>query len=407
MLLKEFLELDYPEKYNFEFENKLLLDKKSDTYSRYFIYKASSDSARNSSYENGRSFAEKVIEKYGYLADCDGTLKTNEKDTCMLSRYIYRTLWGWNDVVDKILKRYGQVSFNEFGIMGPDTMNSAQTIVNGIIKEAYKKCEDEKIINLRKGHMSANFMLELFFVFYSNKALRKWLDDVKGLEDFLDIYHTIGNFILVPSHFNPMRGIDSEIKDYWDLSLNYLKEKENFYYQGIKINWQNSLFKRYINTFFLWDYCYIPIDKKNEGKYMVKSLLSSNFKDIKYNEMNHTDSHSMYRSEEKEEISDFLENVNWAIERRGIFMVAMLKITLLGRDEKNNNSCEWNVSPIYKKIMETVFQKEDCYESYAAVFSKIVEILNQEEKRAIKDIVLSAAEKLVCKEDLERIQKLF
>ena len=42
MELSEFIGLRNPADYNFEFENKLLQEDKLNTYSRYFVYKASS-----------------------------------------------------------------------------------------------------------------------------------------------------------------------------------------------------------------------------------------------------------------------------------------------------------------------------------------------------------------------------
>ena len=54
MKLSDFIKLNNPIEYNFEFENKLLAESGLDTYSRYFTYKANNDKARNSGYENGK-----------------------------------------------------------------------------------------------------------------------------------------------------------------------------------------------------------------------------------------------------------------------------------------------------------------------------------------------------------------
>ena len=43
MKLSDFLKLNNPIEYNFEFENKLLAESGLDTYSRYFTYKANND----------------------------------------------------------------------------------------------------------------------------------------------------------------------------------------------------------------------------------------------------------------------------------------------------------------------------------------------------------------------------
>ena len=77
MKLSDFIKLNNPIEYNFEFENKLLAESGLDTYSRYFTYKANNDKARNSGYENGKKFAEVVNQKFGNIADCDGTLENS------------------------------------------------------------------------------------------------------------------------------------------------------------------------------------------------------------------------------------------------------------------------------------------------------------------------------------------
>lgn len=151
MKLSDFLKLNNPIEYNFEFENKLLAESGLDTYSRYFTYKANNDKARNSGYENGKKFAEVVNQKFGNVADCDGTLENNENDTCMLTREVYRALWGWNDVSNGKLSRYGSSAIDSFGLVGPETMNSAQTIVNMIIKESFESCKEKNIVSLKKG----------------------------------------------------------------------------------------------------------------------------------------------------------------------------------------------------------------------------------------------------------------
>lgn len=289
MELSEFIGLRNPADYNFEFENKLLQEDKLNTYSRYFVYKASSYNARNSVYEKGKKFAEHVFERYGIITDCDGTLGINEHDTCKLAREIYRNLWGWKDSEGGLLNRYGFVAFNQFGLFGPETMNSAQRTVNTIIEEAFGKCDDENILMLKKGRFSANFMVELFSNECSNEVLIKWLNDIKGLSEFLDLYHTIGNFVLVPAYFNPYR--NSEVKDYWDKSLLLMKQKnEKWLWEENEIFWNRELFVRYINYFFLWDYTddYEP-------------LIISN-------------------------TNDFIEITNRKIRLRGKFMVAMLRI---------------------------------------------------------------------------------
>jgi hypothetical protein len=333
MLLKEFINMECPDKYNFELENRILASEELDSYSRYFVYKANCDNARKSCYEKGKEYAENVHKKYGNIPDSDGTLGNNKNDICMLPRYIYRALWGWNDEEDNKLERFGQVSNKKFENMGPETMNSAQTTVNKIIEDAFNRCKDEKIKSLKpeKHKISRNFMLELFSNNYSSKFLREWLDDVNGLSEFLDLYNTVGNFVLVPAYFNPYRG-RKPVKDFWDKSLMLLNtKKEKWYYKNNEIHWNKELFTRYINTFFLWEY--VENNKPREISYSDNTNIKDN-------------------------IEVFLSETCRLIKLRGIFMVAMLRIIEL-------DSC------YYQDLVKNIFDTDTVYNGYMEVIEAI------------------------------------
>jgi hypothetical protein len=100
-----------------------------------------------------------------------------------------------------------------------------------------------------------------------------------------------------------------------------------------------------------------------------------------------------------EEITNFLKNVNWAIKRRGIFMVAMLKIASMPdrsqiKIKELENWKDWNVSIWYKLIMEKVLYQADkepdkveIMAGYDEVFTAIEGYLDEYEKnQKIKDI---------------------
>jgi hypothetical protein len=320
-----------PTEYNFEFENEKLC-KIKDTYSRYFVFK--SCNITNCKYENALQFAKNSKKEYGPIADPDGTLGTNKSDTCMLSRELYRKLWGWEDSVKDYekdnLRRYGFVTFDKFGMLGPDTMNSAQTTVNRVVEI----CEDEKIKELKNGKkISINFILELYSNEDSKKALIDCLDSVGELKKFLDFYHTLGNFVLVPAYFNVYRNL--KVKDYWDKSLILLKQLWDKDLRGLYI--------RYVNYFFLWDY--------NEG-YNPKRV--SDF-------------------QRATDMENFLETTCRNIRRRGNFMVAMLKI------QKINPN-------YYLQLVENIFNTENKYQNYEEV---IEAIKNQScySNKKVKDII--------------------
>jgi hypothetical protein len=353
MELDEFLKLDKPTEYNFEFENvECDLDtySKLAVYSRYFTYKASRLEHKENVYEKGRQFVVDTVEKYRCIADPDGSLERNH--TCMLSRELYRKLWGWEDSPKGKLDRYGVVMFDEFGRLefGPDTMNSAQTTLN----RAVEICEDEKIKELKKGNISINFMLELYSNEYKEDLMR-WLDDVEGLQDFLNLYHTLGNFVLVPAYFNGYRASKVNGNDYWDKSLTLLQSKNEVWMSSNnkEILWNKNLYTRYVNYFFLWDYT---------EEYNPKIISN-----IQY----------------KADMEKFLETTCRNIRRRGDFMVAMLKIQKINPE-------------YYSQLIKNIFNTENLYQNYEEVMEAIKTqscYSNENVKNIIDALVLSLCDK--------------
>lgn len=287
----------------------------------------------------------------------------NYNETCDLTGEIYNTLWGWSK--EKGNFRIASY-FDEKMLFGGDTMNSVQTTMDLLIEkspEMGKKSDrfkEYKEFNLKgKQKISNRYIFWLFR--QCQKDLEKLEDQNVSFSDYCIYTHSIGNFCLVPAGFNIGRA--GKTKDYWDLSLAILK-KEGYENGGFG----KDQFNKYINTFFLWDY----VDRE----YNPKSLLSNNFYDENYNHQNENDSHSVVLFvggrllPKEDEVEIFLHNVNWAIKRRGIFMVAMLRIALL-----DNPDCEqdesWVPSDIYKKIMDRVFLSDKCYSGYNDVFNKI------------------------------------
>lgn len=247
--------------------------------------------------------------------DCDGSGYGNTERICMLARDVYRTLWNWNDRLDNLnqyrVSRYGSSCFDNGASMGPETMNSFLTTYDN----------------------RGNVKKEIF-------------------ENFAQMTHCLGNFILTYEGYNKYVG-----KDYWDLKLNNQYKNK-------------STFIEYINTFFLWDYTYIDEDNNSYG---IKSLYKSEFKQ--------NDGNNDYLINGKlrkrvilptdEEIITFLDNVNWAIKRRGIFMAAMLIIA-----EKYPES--------YLRIQLTVFGKSKVYSGYTEVLEEIDNIKNLKGNSIIK-----------------------
>lgn len=357
------------EKYNFEEESDISVYLKSSTFERYFIYKAvANPNCKNSVYESGKAFAVKYqdSEVYKTLADCDGTgSKIPQKYLCVLAREVYRTLWGWKDIpaierrnMDYNLnekERFGKCKLQELGMMGPDTMNSAQTLVNDIIRDIVSKEENADLSKVRKGNFSLNYILELFANKTYNIKMIDELEKVDKLKEYLDEYHKIGNFVLVPAYFNPYRA--TIVNDYWYSSLALLKEKnEEWFFRNEKITWNKDNYNLYINFFFLWDY----LDEKG--------------KVIDYTGILKTDR------------SKYLEEMINKIKRRSNFMVMLLKLyNFMGLEA-------------YEQMRNNIFIKaEEIYPGYDKVVKSIKEYIsdndatfdtNKETKKSIDTIIV-------------------
>lgn len=231
------------------------LSKTTDAIERWYLYKTL-DSDR--------------LSKNGCLFDCDSS-----NGTCDLTTNIYNTLWS------------AQING---GQLTGDTMNSfAYTF----------------------GHYGGGSFRTVY---------QKYLEttDKKEFQEIFSVYahrvSCLGNFTLVPRRYNGRRGI-GKCKDYWDLSLNFLKldwegaeEKENTWLGKTKLS-----FAQYINTFFLWDYV--------DTQYQVLPLFSRH-----QILLDDPDAQISVFPEENDEYKKFTTNASRLILRRGIFMAAMLRI---------------------------------------------------------------------------------
>lgn len=384
---------EYYEKYNtgqrhtkFILEIEEKINNENNFVSRWFAYKT---------LEKEREEKEKEKEKKYILFDCD-----NSNDTCELTKSIYEYLWGWKK--DEGAKKYcGKVlaltegANGMINAFGGDTMNSLGTTIIKYMKDMNKKGENAcKSVKDCKDNWSTDY-------------------EIPELEKFAKYTSCIGNFVLVPYGFNGHRGIHPCIKDYWDLSLDYLayteksawlsigKEEINQNYAG-----DNKAFVKYINMFFLWDY----MEKKEDGEesYKVKSLFASHEEKLGKKPLSSDD---VFPKEEAE-CKQYFDNANRYIKRRGIFMVAMLKIAVEYKSvkikikdyEPKEEWKGWDVSIIYKYIMEKVFLTDKPYSGYKDVFTAINEAIEGITKNgekipnAVSDI-LENAQELIEKED--------
>ncbi len=319
-MVENFLKCGCPYNYNFEFECDIKEYTELSPIARYITYTATTADALKSAYPMGRKFAEIIHDIYSDLADCDGSQNDGNNQ---LIRDIYKKLWGWNKGDDT----FGSLNSEKFRCrFGGETMNSMKYPLNDIAAESVYKYSDLR----KRGFLSANHLINLFAQDKLRPKLIDALEKVNGLVEYINSYHTLGNFTLVPAGFNGFRGFSAvykgeKIRDYWDLSLSLLQD------EGYSDNFSPDDFISYINRFFLWDY----INEKGEPKSL------------------------------KEDKINFYKRCTEFIKRRGIFMTAMLKLQVIIGEE-------------YELISNSVFNEPSyIYREYDEVLELIKEKLKE------------------------------
>ncbi|MDG5473120.1 hypothetical protein P6709_15310 [Jeotgalibacillus sp. ET6] len=251
--------------------------------------------------------------------DCDGS-GNNGTRTCELTRDIYKVLWEWNSDKEN---RYKSTCYFRAMLMGPDTMNSFFNVITQVIQVVNLNGKIEYFKQIKgKRHWSKldtrqeEFLNLVKYVLENNEI-------GPLLKEYVRLTHTIGNFILVPKGFNGRRAIKTS--DYWDLSLQ-LMQLDKTWLQG-------ESFKKYVNTFFLWDYV--------DEKYEVKSFFSG---------------HSLQNKKPAtiNECVEMLKTITSAIERRGYFMIAMLRAAI--EDPKQYKEIMKQIINLDKSNMESAVQ---------------------------------------------------
>lgn len=332
--VENFLESECPYNYNFEFECDIKEYTKLSPIARYITYTATTADALKSAYPMGRKFAETIHDTYSDLADCDGSQNDGNNQ---LIRDIYKKLWGWNKDNDT----FGSLRLEKFSCrFGGETMNSMKYPLNDIAADSVYNDSALK----KRGFLSANHLINLFAQDELRPKLIYVLENVDGLVEYINSYHTLGNFTLVPAGFNGFRGFSAayngaKINDYWDLSLRLLQD------EGYSDTFSPDDFVRYVNLFFLWDY----IDENSKPK---------SLKDDK-------------------DKTKFYTLCTEYIKRRGIFMTAMLKLQAVIGEE-------------YNIIVESVFSEPShIYRGYDEVLElikvKLRESINTFEANKILD----------------------
>lgn len=328
-----------PWEYNFEFECDDEKYKALSTFERYFTYKISPEAT---AYDNANQFI-KMHFGYNPISDPDGS----GKDYYQIIHKIYNALWGWEkDRRSTFGTLKGNPDLCEFGA---DTMNSVQTALGLTIEPN------------RWGNRSLYWTLECWCC---DKEKYEQIWKGKKANDYIDAYHTLGNFVLVPKWFNGDRGTMlylckneekpsyfqskkdgkyyQKIDDFWDLSLEYLNE--NGFHKKIKkseVNFDKEMFDWYINYFFLWDY--VQLDK---GSYKVNLI-------------------GMNEQTNKRDFPEFFKISTDLIKRRGKFMTAMLDI-------------QHKKTDLYKEIQTFLTNKDKDFTA-ESIFDAAKKILENQE----------------------------
>ena len=428
--IKDLLKSEKPWEYSFEKECKASGYDGKDALERYFIYKSIGSILKNVNlnyfellkfdtfdrerkkhlieeahksmckscpkYAAAADYGKENYFVYGNIADCDGS--GGDFD---LALELYDMLWDWkkneDDTFGKIeLFRCSCPENNCIkGQFGGDTMNSVQTVLGELVKhlakEQGKEGEYNKTLkNPRAWYSSVLYCITLYRTFNTADKLPNFTSDLKnipGLESYMELYHTLGNFVLVPAKFNGKRALPTA--DFWDSSLVWLKEEG---FGSEKTFFSKDEFTKYINYFFLWDY----IEAKEEG-YKVNHLFSAH-KYIEYGRskdslawtnlsltykglknmnayIKDNEAYEEYKKDVKDiekNAKEFFETAAHHIRHRGIFITILL---LLKSEAENNDQISAFFDDPGEGIRSECFLNKVHQNGYQEVLNKIETLL--------------------------------
>lgn len=280
---------------------------------RYLTYKSTGITVdkNKTGFSKAESFCVQSLSTYGNIPDCDGS-----DGRSLLTLDVYNKLWNW----EKGYYSSGEIKTQSFkGEFGGDTMNSMQTTFNAVMKNTLEKPENNALGQYRKNNYSFMDCLQVYCDV--PQRLISELHKEPEFTRFVNLYHTIGNMVLVPRRFNS--GRYSKTYDFWDSSLVWLK-KDGFYY-GQNQMFDKRDFTKYINYFYLWNY----VDCVN-GEYKVKPLFESH-NNIENGDVNDTAVWTNLVT--KQDVKQFLNNACKNITTRGLFMTILLRLKALKNPE--------------------------------------------------------------------------
>lgn len=242
MTKEQFRELE-----TFDFVEDTIGDKETpypkDTYEKWMLYKAGGLLTKDGKTGEIRllgNVSEKFVEIRKYfvgeehdtekniimkLHDPDGNIKGGKiLGGSRLLQDIYKKLWP-ELTAREFMKHLLNDNKNIWTCS--DTMTSAQQRMNDFLKvSAYGDFENIRTRIEEKQQYSLRLCIELYL-----KDKNKFKEKLGSMENFLNHWHMLGNYIPVPRDFNSARSGPYAVHDYWDLTLlkiqEYYKKRDN------------------------------------------------------------------------------------------------------------------------------------------------------------------------------------
>lgn len=318
MKLKEFLNLERPEYYDFREEIMVFRDS-DDAVDRMMIYQAVAiGEKRSENYDKwGFDNADRLYQEKTRKEEI--LVSGGEADSCPLLRELF------------------QWQFPDREAPG-DTMCSFSSTAN----EIFKEIEGLRIFGSKKWGKVATVGL-----YVSEPDKVRAILNSYGAANYLKVAYTIGNFIPVPSGFQS-RGMGSS-KDYWDLALmciyNDYASKRGWpvKWPGYTLIWLLSgkeeallLCEEWLNSYESWDafvegnFLQDFVNQEGSGYGWPKELWKGHFT-------------SSVLPEEKEEFAEFFTNAAAWITARGTKIAGALAKSLGSAEEQEHNAREGSI----------------------------------------------------------------
>ena len=227
--IKDFLGFNLEDAKRYDFSNEgapLDYCEENDAIDKFFIYRSGGKShgfykkEKYDFFEKARKMRIELLKKYNFKQNKDkenefSPLIIDPDSQSKLLQKIYKILWDIKEDCPEYMK-----SCLDKGNIQGETLNSVNTTLNYYYENYIEQEEKEKIrekINKRQS-VSKKYILSRYL--NDSKTLKERISN-KSINDFLNIYHTIGNFMPVPNNCNGPRGTHS-INDYLDLNLLYI-----------------------------------------------------------------------------------------------------------------------------------------------------------------------------------------